>query len=117
MENLSNKNTPSKSSPLGKVWMRFRLPALLKNKYFIAVGVFAMLMLFFDKNDLFTQRARTRELKALEKSKAYYQSSNEALKSELDQLKNDPATIEKYARENYLMKRENEEVFVIPEDK
>ncbi|NJO24592.1 MAG: septum formation initiator family protein [Bacteroidia bacterium] len=91
------------------------IPSWLRNKYFISFCVFAFMMLFFDKNDFFTQKARTRELNALEKSKSFYQSSNEALKNELDQLKNDPTTLEKYAREHYLMKRENEEIFVIPE--
>jgi len=92
------------------------IPSWIRNKYFIAFAVFTSLMLFFDKNDFFTQRARTRELNNLEKSKHYYQSYNEALKKELQQLKNDPTTLEKYARENYLMKKDNEEVFVIPEE-
>ena len=33
----------------------------------------------------------------------------------LEQLRTNPATIEKYARENYLMKRDNEDIFLVPE--
>jgi len=91
------------------------IPSWLKNKYFIALTVFGFLLLFFDKNDLFTQRYRSRELNTLEKSKAWYESQIAAEKKELNQLKNDPVTIEKYARENYLMKKDNEDLFIIPE--
>ncbi|MBI1343911.1 MAG: septum formation initiator family protein [Terrimonas sp.] len=91
------------------------IPAWLRNKYFIAFIVFGATLLFFDKNDLFTQRARSRELRTLEKSKLYYESQIAAQKKELDQLKNDPATLEKLAREKYLMKKDNEDVYIIPE--
>lgn len=91
------------------------IPSWLKNKYFIATAVFAAMLLFFDKNDLFTQRNRSNELRALEKSKAYYQGENTSLKKQLDELKNDPATLEKYAREKYMMKKDNEDLFLVPE--
>ena len=72
-------------------------------------------MLFFDKNDLFTQSARVKELKELYQSKAYYQEQIAAESKELELLKSNPATLEKYAREKYMMKRDNEELFIIPE--
>ena len=72
-------------------------------------------MLFLDKNDLFTQIARNRELKELEQSKQYYTLQISSERKELEQLKNNPATLEKYAREKYLMKRDNEDLFIIPE--
>ena len=91
------------------------IPAWLKSKYFISFAAFATIILFFDKNDLFTQFARRRELKELQQSKHYYTSHIEAERKELEQLKNNPATLEKYAREKYLMKRDNEDLFVVPE--
>jgi len=72
-------------------------------------------LLFLDKNDLFTQIARNRELKELEQSKQYYTLQINSERKELEQLKNNPATLEKYAREKYLMKRDNEDLFIIPE--
>jgi len=72
-------------------------------------------LLFLDKNDLFTQIARNRELKELEQSKQYYTLQISSERKELEQLKNNPATLEKYAREKYLMKRDNEDLFIIPE--
>ena len=92
-----------------------RLPSWLRNKYFIATAVLAATLLFFDKNDLFTQRSRTKELKMLEKSKAHYQAEIAKEQKELDLLKNDSTTVERYAREKYLMKKDNEDVYVVPE--
>jgi len=91
------------------------IPAFLRNKYVIALGVFAFIMLFFDKNDIFTQAARNRQLKDLEKSKQHYSESIAEEQAELERLKSNPATLEKYAREKYLMKRDNEDLFLIPE--
>jgi len=68
-----------------------------------------------DKNDLFTQLERRRELKELQQSKQYYSTQIAAESKELEALKNNPATLEKYAREKYLMKKENEELFIISE--
>ncbi len=92
------------------------IPAWLKNKYFIAFAVFASVMLVFDKNDIFTQAERKRELNNLQKSKQYFTEQINAERAELDQLRTNPATLEKYAREKYLMKRENEDLFLITEN-
>jgi len=91
------------------------IPSWLKNKYFLSFAAFAAIMLFFDKNDIFTQSERVKELRDLRQSKAYYQTQIAAETKELEQLKSDPATLEKYAREKYMMKRDNEELFIIPE--
>jgi cell division protein DivIC len=91
------------------------IPSWLKNKYFISLAIFAAILLFFDKNDFFSQNDRRRELRELQQSKQYYTSQIAAERKELEQLKTNPATLEKYAREKYLMKRDNEDLFVIPE--
>lgn len=93
-----------------------RLPSWLKNKYFIAIVVFAAVMLFFDKNDLFTQSARNRQLRELEESRQYYSDQIASERTELEQLKSNPATVEQYAREKHLMKRDNEDLFLVPEN-
>lgn len=91
------------------------IPSWLKNKYLISFTAFAVILLFFDKNDLFTQLSRHQELKKLQQSKQYYNSQIAIERKELEELKNDPAALEKYAREKYLMKRDNEDLFLIPE--
>jgi hypothetical protein len=91
------------------------IPAWLKNKYFLSVSAFIVWILFFDPRDVFTQMEHHRELKELQVSKAWYQKEIAKETVEIEQLRNDPATIEKYARENYLMKRDNEDIFIISE--
>jgi len=56
-----------------------------------------------------------RELRELEKSRDHYITEITTTRKELEQLKNDPATLEKYAREKYRMKKDNEDLFVLPE--
>ncbi|MBN8687226.1 MAG: septum formation initiator family protein [Chitinophagales bacterium] len=92
-----------------------RIPAWLRSKYLIAFAAFCVVILFLDKNDVFTQLERRRELRELEKSKAYYSAEIAAERKELEALKTNPATLERYAREKYLMKRDNEEIFLVPE--
>jgi len=92
------------------------IPAFFKNKYLVAVAVFAAVMLFIDKNDVFTQLSRTKQLKELEKSRDYYNERIALERHELEQLRTNPATLEKYAREKYLMKRDNEDLFVVSEN-
>ncbi|HTE12050.1 MAG TPA: septum formation initiator family protein [Chitinophagaceae bacterium] len=75
---------------------------------------FAVWMLFFDDRDLFVTVFKQRhELNDLRKSKQYYEQQITGTQKELDQLKINAFTIEKYAREKYLMKRDNEDLFVI----
>ena len=71
--------------------------------------------IFLDKNDFFTQIDRQKELRELQQSKQYYSTQISAERKELEALKNNPATLEKYAREKYLMKRDNEELFLVSE--
>jgi cell division protein DivIC len=93
-----------------------QLPAFLRNKYFLSFSAFAVILLFLDKSDVFTQIDRRVELKKLKESKAYYTEAISAERKELEALKSNPATLEKYAREKYLMKRDDEEQFIVPEN-
>ncbi|MBL0335978.1 MAG: septum formation initiator family protein [Chitinophagaceae bacterium] len=92
-----------------------RIPSILRNKYLICFTAFCIIMLFLDKNDFFTQKARRDELSKNLQSKSHYTTENKILRAELEAIKTKPATMEKYAREENLMKKDGEEVFVIPE--
>ena len=87
--------------------------SILRNKYLVATIAFIVWMVFFDKNDFFEQQDRRQHLQKLEDSKRYF--TEEILKERKfsEELKNNPAVIEKIAREKYLMKRDNEDVFII----
>jgi cell division protein DivIC len=93
-----------------------RIPSWMKNKYLLTAVGFVVWMFFFDERDLITTHIKEpQELKKLQQSEKYYQDEISATKTELEQLKSNPSTIEKYAREKYLMKRDNEDLFLIRE--
>lgn len=86
---------------------------ILSNKYLLAASFFVVWMLFFDQRDLFYVREQKLKLKNLENKKHYYLVEIEKAKKDLTDLQNNPATLEKFAREHYMMKRDGEEVFII----
>ncbi len=93
------------------------IPAWIRNKYFLTAVGFGIWMFFFDEQDFITTHIKQRgELQKLEESRAYYQKEIKSTKEELEQLKSDPAILEKYAREKYRMKRDNEDVYIIAEE-
>ena len=85
----------------------------LKNKYLIAGVCFIAWMFFFDKNDVFTQFDRVKHSKLLTKNENLQVKLNIETAKELSLLKTNAQTIEKYARENFLMKKDNEDVFIV----
>jgi cell division protein DivIC len=91
----------------------FHIPSWAKNKYIITLIAFVVWMIFFDAKDILTQRERTSELRELQESKAYYTAEIAKERKALEELKSNPAAIEKFAREKYMMKRDNEDLFII----
>lgn len=90
-----------------------RIFSIATNKYLVATIIFAVIILFTDHNNLFEQLQRQSELRDLVTKKTYYQQEIDNTKKELSDLSNNAAAIEKYAREKFLMKRDNEDVFVV----
>ncbi|MBL7923825.1 MAG: septum formation initiator family protein [Bacteroidia bacterium] len=91
------------------------IPSWLKNRYTLTVIAFVVWVCFFDRNDLFSQYSYRQDLKKLEADKQYYISEIEKNKKDMEELMSDPEHLEKYAREHYLMKRDNEDIFLIVE--
>jgi cell division protein DivIC len=91
------------------------IPSILKNKYVLTIIGFAVWMLFVDRNDFITQISRFKKLTELKSSSTYYDQKIETAKTELEKRKNDPSAYERLARENYYMKRDNEDIFLFNE--
>lgn len=72
-----------------------------------------MWLLCFDKNDVFTQYDLITKLHKLHADRDYYISEIAQNKSDIEELKTNKKSLEKFAREKYLMKKDNEDVFVI----
>ena len=95
--------------------MKFVNPVLivLKNKYFITGVGFLVWMCFFDPKDLGLINARNQKLKELNLSEQHLTVLIKDTKKELSLLKTDAASIEKYAREKFFMKKDNEDLFIV----
>lgn len=93
-----------------------KIPGWVKNKYVLTIAAFVIWISFFDRNDLYSQYTYRRQLKKLEVDKDYYIAEIENNKKDMQDLMSDPEHLEKYAREHYLMKRENEDIFLIVKD-
>ena len=91
----------------------YKILSYLKNKYIIAVLVFLVLILFYDRNDIFVQIDRAREVNSLHQSKEFYQQEIEKTKKELNALESSQSAVERYAREHFFMKKDHEEVFIV----
>jgi cell division protein FtsB len=74
-------------------------------------------MVFFDKNDLLSQYQYRQEVNKLKEERDFYKTQNVKVEKDLDELTSDPKKLEKFAREKYLMRKDNEDVFVIVKEK
>jgi cell division protein DivIC len=92
-----------------------RIPAIFRNKYFIISAAFIIWIFFLDRNNLIYTFKNKRALKKLTEEKGYYNNEIETTKKSLHDLRYNNRTFEKFARENYLLKREKEEIFLIDE--
>jgi cell division protein DivIC len=88
----------------------------LRNKYLLAVLVFLVWLLIFDQNSLIDRIRYLNALHNMEHEKQYYLERIEEDSRRLNELKTDRDNLEKFAREQYFMKKENEDVFVIIEE-
>jgi len=94
-----------------------RLIDLFKNKYFLVTIAFLVWMIFFDKNDLFSQYQYHQQVSKLKHDRDFYKKQTAKVSKDLDELTSDPAKLEKFAREKYLMRKDNEDVFVVEKEK
>lgn len=85
----------------------------LNNRYVYTTIVFVVVILFIDQFNLFEQIRLHRSLKDQKQQIEYYDKEIKKSKEYLNALQNDTATMEKVAREQYMMKRDNEVVYII----
>ena len=93
-----------------------KLRYIFTNKYLITGIAFAIWMLFFDRNDVTLQIHRARELNKLEQNEKNMTVRITNTQQELDLLKTNPETLEKYAREKFMMKKDNEDLYIVTFD-
>lgn len=90
---------------------------IIRNKFILTIIFFVVWMLFFDQYNLITRISNNRKIAELEQQKDYYLSEIDRSKRLLQELKGDNESLEKFAREQYLMKKKDEDVFIIKKNK
>lgn len=85
----------------------------LTNKYLLSFCVFVVWICFLDANSLIHQRKLDAEIENLTENRNYYRDKLEEIKTNENTIMTDMARLEKFARENYLMKKADEDLFLI----
>ena len=89
-----------------------------KYRFFAITSAIALFwMLFIDSNDITVQFRLLNELRELKAEKKYYQQKLKELEREKRVMMGNPALLEKFAREKYLMKKPKEDIFIIVDEK
>lgn len=93
-----------------------RLWSVVRNKYVLTALIFFLWLLVFDQNNLSERRKINLEYRELMDEKEYYLNKIEEDRNRIEELKTNDENLEKFAREQYLMKKENEDIFIIVEE-
>jgi cell division protein DivIC len=90
-----------------------KVPPPLRNKYILTIVIFTVWILLFDSNNLIARYKEMRELHKLRTDREYYIKRIESDKQKLHELKTDDHNLEKFAREQYRMKKPDEDIYII----
>ena len=93
-----------------------KIPALFRNKFFFLFLGYFIYLLFFTQNTLISQVKLALQLRELNKEEAYYTREIAKVKKEQKELFSGIEQMEKYARENYWMKRDSEDLYIFVEE-
>ncbi len=98
---------------LKNAWARIK--PYFRNKYILTISLVLFWLTFLDRNNFIERFRMIREVYQLENDCEYYKERIVNDSARLVELHSSPEMLEKYAREQYLMKRDNEDIFVIVE--
>lgn len=89
----------------------------MKHRYLLAISFFVVWLLFIDSNNFFRQMSSYSEINELKKQRDFYQKEIKETRQNKEDLFGNIRNLEKFAREKYMMKRDNEDLFlVVPEN-
>jgi len=92
-----------------------RILPIIRNKFIVTAVVFVIWMMFFDQYNLISRVTNNRKIAELEQQKEFYIAEIERSERLLLELKGDNKSLEKFAREQYLMKKKDEDIFIVEE--
>ena len=91
----------------------FKAPNLLRNKFFLTGMIFLLWLTFFDKNNLIDLFGELSRIRTHNREKEYYEHKITSDREKIKELRTNSNNLEKFAREQYLMKKPNEDIFII----
>ena len=93
-----------------------KIIGFFSNKYLLAGLAFTLWILFFDHNNFLRYLEYQGDLKEIKQKKVYYQGQIEKTRKDVELIKTNPFWLEKIAREQYLMKKKGEDVYIAKEE-
>jgi cell division protein DivIC len=90
-----------------------KIPPVLRNKYVLTIIIFLIWLLLLDSNNLISRYKEIRNLRRLRSEREYYIQHIEEDRRKLHELKTDDRNLEKFAREQYQMKKPDEDLYII----
>lgn len=96
--------------------MKIQWGSIYKNKYVLAFVIFLFIILFFDDNNMIERFNLFSEKAELNAQIEYYEKEIEESKRKYVELKTDSKNLEKFAREEYFMKKDKEEIYILVEE-
>jgi len=90
-----------------------KIPSIFRNKYILTLLIFFIWLIFLDSNNLISRYREMRELRKLKNDREYYLNKIENDRSKLRELQTDNHNLEKFAREQYRMKKSDEDLFIV----
>lgn len=92
-----------------------KITSVLFNKYLLVFVTFAVFVTFFDDHNLIQRWETYRKISRLEEELKFYQEEIKATKQKKNELQSSNENLEKFAREHYYLKKEDEDIFIIKE--
>lgn len=90
-----------------------KIPHAFRNRYFLTAVIFIIWLTLFDSNNLIARYKALRELHKLKNDREYFTNRIETDRKKLHELKTDNENLEKFAREQYRMKKPDEDLYII----
>jgi len=94
---------------------KIKIKRIFLNKYLIVLLVFVVFVTFFDNHNLISRWETHQKIKQMEKELKFYQDEIKTSKFKKNELQSNKENLEKFAREHYYMKKQNEDIFIIKE--
>lgn len=90
-----------------------KIPSFLRNKYLLTITIFVVWILLLDANNIIERYRQISEIRKLKAEREYYIKKIEEDRRKLNELKTDNDNLEKFAREQYKMKRKDEDLYIV----